>query len=550
MAKPTLYSQEMIEQYRSRGYWDTVTYADIWNQRAMDCPDKEAVVDARTRITWAEAKRWTDRIALGLLERGFKKDEMLVVQLPNWAELILFRIACEKAGVLCLPAPWALRHKEMAYILQKVHAAGIVIPWEYHGFNHVEMVGKIRPGLAGLKHIFVLGDNIPPGSVSVEEMAKRPIEEKYPAGYLEQTRYGAQEYSGVRLTTGSAGFPKFVETPICGLVYYARMYAQACRLSADDICGNFVPAPTGPNVLSNMSAPLVGAKIVMLERFKANDALRLIEKERITIVGVVPTMLSLMIDDPDFETYDLGSLRAVLVTGAPLPPSLAVKAEEKIGPIVPYYGTVDFGGITAPFVDAPREVRLFTVNRIVAGTQVKLLDGQGSETAPGEIGELTVKGPTCNSGFHQDPEATWQIWSKDGWFRSGDLARFDKEGNLVIVGRVKDVIIRGGQNILPGEVEKLLLEHPKVADVTIVGMPDAVMGERACAYVVPGKGQHFSFDEMVNFLREKNIAAYKLPERLEIVDQFPLLPGSPKVDKKLLVRDIINKLSTEKKGLL
>jgi non-ribosomal peptide synthetase component E (peptide arylation enzyme) len=433
----------------------------------------------------------------------------------------------------------------MAYILGKVEAVGIVIPKTFHHFNYWEMVNEIRPNLPRLKHIFVVGGSVPEGAISVREMVEQPIDENYAPNDLEKTRFRALEYPWVQLTTGSTGFPKFVEAPTCSTIHCAKEIAEGCKLGRDDVCGLFASAPAGPNMLGNHSAPLAGAKIAMLERFDAGEALKFIEKEKITIIGIVPTMLAKMMDDPGFDNYDLSSLRVVLVTGAPLLPKLAMEAEEKIGLVAQHYGAVDYGGITAPYIDASREVRLYSVGRLFSGTQVKIVNDQGVEVPSGEAGELNVKGPGCISGFYMDPEATWQTWTKDGWFRTGDLARLDDEGNLSIVGRKKEVIIRGGQNILPAEIENLLIDHPKVANVVIVGMPDAVMGEKACACVVSKEEARLSFDEMVNFLREKNIAAYKLPERLEIVDQLPLVPGSQKVDKKVLEREIAEKLKAE-----
>ncbi len=158
-----------------------------------------------------------------------------------------------------------------------------------------------------------------------------------------------------------------------------------------------------------------------------------------------------------------------------------------------------------------------------------------------------ANGPACAAGYFKDPEATWQAWTRDGWFKLGDLGKFDEEGNLAIVGRKKEIIIRGGQNIYPIEIESMLITHPKVSDVAIIGMPDPVMVERACAYVTLKSGQSFTFEELVSFLRDKNVASYKFPERLEIVDKFPMVAEGQKVDKKLLRQDITQKLKEEGK---
>ena len=173
-----------------------------------------------------------------------------------------------------------------------------------------------------------------------------------------------------------------------------------------------------------------------------------------------------------------------------------------------------------------------------------IVNEAGEEVARGEIGELWMRGPSSSAGYYEDPESTWQVWTKEGWFKTGDLARLDQYGNFQVVGRKKDMIRRGAQNIYPIEVEKILLTHPKVAAVSIVGMPDTVMGEKACAYVVPKPGKEFTFDEMISFIQEKRIAKFKLPERLEIVDELPMARGE-KVNKSLLREDIEQKLKKE-----
>ena len=179
-----------------------------------------------------------------------------------------------------------------------------------------------------------------------------------------------------------------------------------------------------------------------------------------------------------------------------------------------------------------------------AWTEIKLVDDAGQEVPKGEVGEMWGRGPACTSGYYKDPKATWQSWT-DGWFATGDLGKFDEQGNLVIVGRKKDMIIRGGWNIYPKEIENILLTHPRVQDIAIVGMPDPLMGEELCAYAVPKIAQELTLEELVSFLQQKDVPSYKLPERLEILDKLPMVAEGQKVDKKLLRQDITQKLKSE-----
>jgi non-ribosomal peptide synthetase component E (peptide arylation enzyme) len=201
--------------------------------------------------------------------------------------------------------------------------------------------------------------------------------------------------------------------------------------------------------------------------------------------------------------------------------------------------------MTLHSLNDPVEVRLFTIGRPARGNEVRLIDDAGKETKRGEAGEIQVRGPTLVSGYYKDPEMTRRVYTEEGWYKTGDLGRYDEKGNLLIVGRKKDVIIRGGQNIYPVEIENLLLAHPKVLSVAVVKMPDSLMGEKACAYVVAKDGHAFTFEEMIAFLEKMKVAAYKWPERLEVIHALPMVAEGQKVDKKLLEKDLEEKLKRE-----
>lgn len=548
MAKPTLYSPEMVDKYAKMGYWGPERLSDFWDKNAREYPNKEAIVDSKSALTWAMAKQQIDRLALGFLELGFKKDDMIVAQLPNCVERCLLFMACEKAGLLFFPVSRALRHKEVEYILKHVEAKGLVIPREFRNFNYFKMIEEIRPNLTQLKYLFVIGEEVPEGAISIKKMLAQPLEKKYPPNYLENTKMPPTEFSLVQNTTGTTGFPKFVESPMCGRIYGAKVQQIRYKLTRDDIFTIFAVPQIGPNFMGYFISPLIAAQAIMLEHFEAEEALKLIEKEKVTVASVVPAMLSMMAKHPDLKNYDLSSLRFIESTGSPLPYQQALEVEEKMKcPVVQIYGAVDFGVVCIPCPDDPPEVRLTTVGKPYEGCEVRLIDEAGKDVVEGEVGEIMARGPASASGYYKDTQATWQAWTKDGWFKLGDLGKFDKQGNLAIVGRKKEIIIRGGQNIYPTEIENMLITHPKIFDVAIVGMPDPVMGERACAYVILKLGQSLTFAEMVSFLKDKNIASYKFPERLEILDKLPMVAGDQKADKKLLQQDIAKKLKGEGK---
>lgn len=544
MAKPTRYTPEMIARYRQSGYWEDITFADLWDKNAAAYPHKEALVDYRRRLTWSEANLWTDRVALGFLELGLKRDDLIVIQLPNCSEAVMLRIACEKIGVLCLPLLHTYRDKEMAEAFDRVKPAAIVVRRTFRGFDHFQMAEQLRQGRPYLKHILVAGDDVAPGGISLDEMALQPVEKKYPAGYLKTTRCQPTEFSLILSTSGTTGFPKFVEYPICSTMCRERARVKDLKLTGDDIYGGIGPAQGGPNGPIYFGASLVAAKVVLLERFEPEKAFELIQREKVTVVPVVPAHLALMLAHPKISDYDLSSIRCFWSMGAALARDLGLEVERRMGRVTQAYGAIDSCVGAEHTIEQSLEERLGTVGKPYAGADIRILDDNGREVPRGEVGEIVCQGPGGISGYYHDIESTRVAW-KDGWYHMGDLGRFDAAGNLIIAGRKKDIIIRGGQNIYPAEIEVLLVAHPAVSEAALVKMPDRVLGEKACAYVALKPGHSFTFDEMIAFLKEKNIATFKLPERLEIVDKLPMVAAGQKVDKKALEADLLRKLNAQ-----
>ncbi len=542
MAKATLYTPQRIQEYTKKGYWDSTTLSDLWDDNARKYPAREALVDSNTRLTWAQAKVRIDRLALGLVELGIKKDELIVIQTPNMVELVLMRVACEKAGVLCLPVLRSLRNVEVENILSRTKAVGIMIPYKFRDYDYYQMVKEVRPRLPALRHVFVVGAEVPPDCISVSKMMERKLEEEYPADFLKSRKTPSTEFSLIAHTTGSTGFPKFVEYPMCCRIFQARRNAAHLKLTKDDVFAMLPPASIGPNSNAYFAAALVGAKVTMLEKFEPEAALELIQRERVTFVCGVPAILAMIVRHPNRKKYDTSSVRYWWSGGAKLDYQVGLDVEKEMGGvIIGGLGATDWGGECINIGDSSMEIRLTTVGHPIDDSEIKLVDEDGKEVPRGEVGEILARGPACVSGYFGDAEANKQMWTEDGWYKLGDLGRWDKLGNLVVVGRKKDMIIRGGQNIYPIEIENLLLTNPKVQDVALVGYPDEVMGEKACAFVVPRESMEFTFKEMTDFLKSRNIALYKLPERLEIMDKFPLV-GDQKIDKKALRAELLKRL--------
>ncbi|MBI4333754.1 MAG: AMP-binding protein [Chloroflexi bacterium] len=544
MARPTRYTPEMIEEYTRKGYWTAGTLSTVCRSNARAFPDREALVDSRTRLTWGQVDDCVDSLALGLIELGFRKDDLIVTQLPNFVELYLWRVASERAGLLWLPVLRSWRQKEMETLFRSVRPAGVAIPRTFRDFDHFAMINALQPATPGLKHILVVGDEVPAGGISVKEILRKKADKTRLPSLLRDRECASTEFSLVLPTTGTTGYPRFVEHPICSRLNLGRAYVDIFGVTTGDIVAALTPASGGPNMAAYVAAPLVGAKIVMEERFEPEEALRLIEREKVTIACAVPAQLAMMVQHPRLSRYDLRSVRLWHSGGAYLPYEIGLEVEEKMGgKVVQSLGAVDWGSTSTTPPEASRRVRLTTVGKPVPGTDLKVVDEAGRELPRGEVGEIMGRGAGCASGYFLDPQATCQAWTAGGWIRLGDLGKFDDEGNLMVMGRKKDIIIRGGQNIYPGEVENILAGHPAVSSAALAGYPDAVMGERVCAFVVVRPGRRFTFEDMVAFLKANNIASYKLPERLELLEQMPLA-GEQKIDKKALRQKLASKMAT------
>jgi len=542
----TRYSKELINDYVSKGLWDPdLLINDLLDRCARDYPDEEAVVDQRTRLTWREASQRVDRIARSLVELGYKKDEVLATQLYNCVEYFLLFFACEKAGVVMATSQPTFRQAEMEPILRQTGAKGIVIPHNFRNFDYFAMAKELQAKQPGLKHIIVIGDEVPEGALSLKEMMSRETD----GAELPQVRFKPFEVTRVFNTSGTTGTPKCIERPVAPRMLTGKVLVQRLGLRHDDIlAAGWNLAAGGSELLCNVSVPWVGCKMINIEQFKPEFVCELLEREKVSVLAAVPAELVRLVDYPDIHRYDFSALRMIFTGTQLLTPELGARAEEKLGcPMVIIFGSGDTGPICTTTFGDPPEVRLRTVGLPVDGNEVKIVDSEGNPVPAGEVGEVCVSGANTVSGYYGNAELTMQSW-QDGWFCTGDAGKKDAKGHITLLGRKRDVIIRGGQNIYPFEIEGILMQHPKIKDLAIIGMPDAEMGERQCAYVVPKAGQTFELEEMASFLKSQKVASYKIPERLEIVSELPLVPAGNKVDKARLEEDIAGKLKEEQGG--
>ena len=549
--KPVKYNEEEVKRFREAGYWTDEIFSDFWDKNALEVPDKEALVDSLgTRLTWAQAKQQMDRVALTFVEMGIPVDGRVAIHLPNCVEGMIARVACEKAGVISMALMHTLRHKELEWILGLIEADTVIIPKVYRSFDYYAMYKEIQPSLPKLRNIIVIGSDVPEGAVSFDKIISNPIENKYPVDHLASRRPDSTQLGFLTTTTGTTGIPKVVEQTFASRLWSCKTHVRNWQLSPNDVVCAVAPiAGAAGGTPAYYCAPQVAAKIVLLQDYTAKNALELFEKEKVTIPCVVPAQLAMMMQEP-LENYDLKSIRATRCSGGYLSPVLGEEVERRFGgPILNTYGSQDTGSVSGINFNDTTEKRRSSVGKPHPGNEIKIVDDDGKPVPQGEVGLLYFRGPQNSAGYYRDSAKTFsEAYDSEGWASPGDLVKLDDDGYLIIAGRQKDIIIRGGQNIYPGEVENMLMTHSKVSNVAVVAMPDKIMTEKACAFIIPNKDeQPMTFQEMIDFLKSKKLASYKLPERLEIVDAFPLA-GDSKVNKKEL-RDIIAK-KLEAEGLV
>ncbi len=544
--------EEVIQRYESQGFWEGGVFPDYLENNLKRFPEKEALVDSKMRITFSELNRVVNNVASNLLEMGVRKNDVIAVQVPNGVEYFFMRYALAKIGSVLLGIGIGMRKRELNHLLTITNAKGMVAPAVFHRFNFAEMMRDLQKDLPSLKYVLLIDGQEkrwPAGTYPFEDLIKdKIVNDQIKGSNYRRLIKGPKEIDMLNLTSGTTGMPKICQCIPNARMCFGKQIVERCRITSEDIMFVICPIAGGlGNSCSSLAAGYAGCKVILSERFDEQEALRLIEKERVTLLVGVPTQYIKMLSAPDFDRYPLDSLRMVISAGSYLPYETGKEIIKRMNAkLIPIFGSHDGGTLTIGTPDLDEETMCRTVGRPLPDAELSIVDPEGKEVAQGEIGEIVCRSANACAGYFGDFEGTKAVFDPDGYFHSGDLVRLTRKGCLEVKGRSKDIIIRGGQNINPGEIEDILIEHPDIENIAMVGMPDPVLGERNCVYVVPRKGKIITLDDMISFLKEKGVATFKLPERLEVIDEIPVSEGR-KPAKYLLKRDIKNKLEKEGK---
>jgi 2,3-dihydroxybenzoate-AMP ligase len=508
------YPPELVARYRERGWWEGRTLDQVLDDLVAAHGDRPALLWAGETVSYRQLGQRREALAARLHGLGLRPLDRVVVHVPNRPEFLYLYFALQRLGVVPILALPAHRRLEIDHFVRLAGAAA------YFGAD-VELGREVQRANPCLRHV-----------VPVEELSPGAADGPAPA-----PRVDPCDPCVLLLSGGTTGIPKLIPRTHNDYVYNSRAAAAVQDLGPD--CCQLSVAPLAHNM--PLACPgvqgflLHGARVVLAEGHRAADVLPLIERHRVTHVAAVPALYIRWLADPASRECDLTSVRLLQSGGQRLQPEV----RRRLAATFPNAFVQENFGMsegTLFFVRRgdPEEVRMETVGTPVSpDDEVRLTDEEGREVPDGEVGELTVRGPYTLRGYYRAPEHNARAFTPDGFYRSGDLMRRHPSGSYLVEGRIKDLVNRGGEKISAEEVEGLILGHPAVRNVACVPVPDPVLGERMCACVIPRDGLTLTLPELVEYLLGRGVARFKLPERLELVEDFPLSPFG-KVSKRAL----------------
>lgn len=535
-----------------------LTVGNLLKRTAAAFPDSDALVVPYQDVRWtyAEMDRQADRLAAGLIALGLVPGERIGVWAPNMAEWVVLQFATAKAGLILVNINPAYRLSELEYALRQVDVSALVFVPRFKSSDYVAMLGELISEMAisapgalksksfpSLRWLVSLGDDPVPGALSYGDVMDKADEASQGRLVELESLLQFDDPTNIQFTSGTTGRPKAATLTHHNIVNNAYFTGLQMRLSGDDrMC---IPVPMYHcfgMVLGTLCCVAHGATMVFASAgFDATTAMDITEAERCTVFHGVPTMFIAALDSPGFAERDLSCLRTGIIAGAPCPAELMkrIMSEMNMSQITIAYGMTETGPVsTQTSVDDPVHRRVETVGRVLPHTEIKIVDEAGRLTPRGTPGELLTRGYCVMPKYWNDPEKTVKTIDETRWIASGDIAVVDDEGFFQIVGRSKDMLIRGGENIFPREIEDFLYTHPAIEQVEVIGAPDEKYGEEVCAWIKLREGQTATAEEIRAFCKGQ-IAHFKIPRYIRFVDEFPMtITGKV---QKFVMRDMMAK---------
>ena len=533
-------TEARAQAMKAAGFWADRLLIDDLDHWADAAPDRIATVEynsdgTRSTLTYAELEDRVGRIANGMVRLGIRKGDVVSVQLPNWWQFQAVHLACLRIGAVTNPIMPIFRARELRFMLRHAGSKLVICPRTFRGFDHFAMFQELRADLPGLRHVLAVS-HVPAvdgdGEYGFDRLADH-VPDRAARAVFAASRPGPDEVIQLMYTSGTTGEPKGVMHTSNTLMAMVAPYAKRFGLGTNDVMLMGSPLAHLTGFAYGLMMPLhMGGRGVFLDIWNASRAVDIIRDEGVTFtMGATPFVADLT-EAATERRADVASLRGFLSAGAPIPRNLVRRATDVLGAfIISAWGMTENGAATSTVPgDAPERV-FETDGTPFPGLEIRIADDAGRVLAANLEGHLQIRGAANFVGYAGRPEA--YDTDADGWFKTGDLARIDADGYVRITGRSKDVIIRGGENVPVVEVEGLIYQHPAIAECAVVAMPDERLGERGCCFAVLRAGAALGFDELVAFLREKELSRTYLPERLEIIPDMPKTP-SGKIQKNIL----------------
>ncbi|MGW6455262.1 (2,3-dihydroxybenzoyl)adenylate synthase [Streptomyces sp. NPDC055078] len=533
--EPPTWPEEFAERYRAAGWWRGETFGGMLRERAAAHPRRIAVVDpaggpdgGRRAWTYAELDGRADRLAAGFTARGIGRGDRVVVQLPNTAEFFEVIFALFRLGALPVFALPAHRETEIGYFCSFTEAVAYIIPAVHDGYDYRNLAEAVRTRGPSLKQVFVTGGE----AGAHEPLADVPAD---PPPGREPPEPSPGDIAFLQLSGGSTGVPKLIPRTHDDYIYSLRGSNEICAVDNQSVYLCVLPAAHNFPLSSpgSLGALYAGGRVVLCPQPVPDVAFPLIERERVTITGLVPPLALVWTDAAPRTAYDLNSLDVLLVGGAKFSEEAARRVRPALGCALQQVFGMAEGLVNYTRLDDPHETIVTTQGRPISpDDEIRVVDDEDNDLPVGSTGHLLTRGPYTIRGYWNAPEHNARSFTEDGFYRTGDVVRVTESGHLVVEGRAKDQINRGGEKIAAEEVENHLLAHPAVHDANVVAEPDPFLGERTCAYVVlRADAEPVKALAVKKFVRERGLAGYKVPDRVVFVDAFPKT-GVGKVSKK------------------